>query len=158
MKAPLSLILVTVFAATSRDSQAASSPPDPLSVAGCYTLKLGAWQPRVELGGDEAFITPPSHVELRATKGTEGWSKGHYTLLPAFGGTALHSGMFWHFTKGRDIQLEFTTGYCGLTMALHRVGENLSGSAESFWDDFRRPHQTAKVVATRVPCQQRPSK
>ncbi len=158
MKSRFNLGLVTALAIATRVVYAKEPPSVAASVAGCYALKLDPWQPRLELGRDEELaITPPSHLELRASKSTEGWSKGRYILLPALGKRAFHSGMYWHFKKGREIELVFTTGHSGLAMALRRSAENLSGTAETFWDS-PRAKQTTNVVATRVPCQESPPK
>lgn len=158
MKAGFNLVLVTALAIASREARAKEPPSVAASVAGCYALKLDPWQPRLDLVRDEELsITPPSHVELRASKSTEGWSKGRYILLPALGKRAFHSGMYWHFKKNREIQLVFTTGHSGLAMALRRSAENLSGTAETFWDS-PRAKQTSSVVAIRVPCQDNPPK
>jgi len=128
--------------------------PEPSAVAGCYALKLGPWEPSLALGSEEVFTTPPAHIELRASKGTDRWAKGYFVLAPARGATALHRGLFWHFGAGGTVQLTFTTGYSGLTMSLARAGLNLRGTARSFWD-APRTEQTASVMATRESCQPR---
>jgi hypothetical protein len=48
---------------------------------GCYELKLGRWWPwsSEDL---RMFHTPPSHVELLSSRGTDGFVKDHFLIGP----------------------------------------------------------------------------
>jgi hypothetical protein len=108
----------------------------------------------MELGADENFSTPPTRVRLgkghvRQPKSTQGkWR----ALEPAPGAKpSIHSYSHWNFLDTGEISLLWSTGFSGLTMVVSIQGEQLIGTAETFWD-FPRPKQKAKVQLRKISC------
>lgn len=127
----------------------------PDTINGCYDLTLSAWRPKLNIGEDAVFITPPARVQLLAERGTRGWEAEGFIARPAPGvPPSIHSGSYWLPTGPRSIKIVWTTGFSGLQMNLTLETADLRGTAGSFWD-FDRERQTADVVAQRVDCSEK---
>lgn len=125
----------------------------PESIQGCYGLSLSEWRPKLNLGEDAEFITPPRRIQLFAEKGTKGWEAEGYIVRPAPEiPRSIHRGSYWLPKKSNYIEIDWTTGFSGLVMALKVEGDKLRGQAKSFWD-FPQRTQTADVVAQKVDCE-----
>ena len=120
-------------------------------LAGCYELKLSHWSPAISLGADEAFISPPSRVELTTTP-EHTWDAHGFKVTAAAGASpSVHTFSYWT-SDGHHVHIKWTNGHSGLTMDLDVRGSDLVGTAQTFWD-FSRPEQTSHVVATRISCE-----
>jgi hypothetical protein len=140
----------SVFAG--RQSQPKSHLVQPETVRGCYELSLSDWRPKMDLGDDAPFVTPPHRIELSAERGTHGWEAEGFLVKPAPGiepKIDIHS--YWLPKSARSIEIVWTTGFSGVTMALTIQGSDMQGQAQTFWD-FTRDRQQADVVARRVKC------
>ena len=151
--------VICAFGAPRAAAQAASTDSKlikPEAIQGCYDLTLSPWIPDMKLGEDEVFVTPPTRIQLFATKGTEGWEKEGYIVRPAPGvKPSIHRGAYWLPKGAKSIQIVWTTGFSGLEMHLKTSdAEVLRGKAVTFWD-FGRKKQTAEVIARRVECEKR---
>lgn len=68
----------------------------PESIQGCYDLSLSELRPKLKLGEDAEFITPPRRIQLFAEKGTKGWEAEGYVVRPAPGiPRSIHRGSYW---------------------------------------------------------------
>ena len=125
----------------------------PENIQGCYELTLSEWRPKLNIGEDAEFISPPHRVQLFAERGTKGWEAEGYIVRPAPGVAAsIHRGSYWLPKKDQSIEIVWTTGFSGLAMGLKLENGELHGKAKSFWD-FPRKKQTADVIARKVDCQ-----
>ena len=124
----------------------------PKGVAGCWAVSLGLWQPRMNLGEDTIYSTPPSRIEIVPTKGTEGFERRGWRVVPAPGtNRSVHRFAYMMPLTTDSVRIAWTTGFSGLTMRLEVKGDSLRGKAQTFWD-FDRAHQTADATLTRVAC------
>jgi hypothetical protein len=127
----------------------------PEAISGCYQLTLSEWHPKLNLGDDAVFVTPPASVKLLNERGTSGWEASGFIARPAPGvPPTIHRGSYWLPTGTRSIKIVWTTGFSGLSMNLTLEESGLRGTTESFWD-FPRQHQTADVVARKVDCSEK---
>jgi hypothetical protein len=137
------MLAIGVFALTSVTCLAGD-------IAGCYQLQLSPWTPPLSLGDDEAFIVPPSRIELTTTP-DHIWDKHGFKVTPAGGvDPSVHKFSYWT-RHDNQVHIVWTTGHAGLTMDLQVHDSSLVGTAQTFWD-FSRPKQTNHVVATKIPC------
>jgi hypothetical protein len=133
----------------STDKESRTGKPE--TVEGCYDIGELAWRPDFN-GEDKVFITPPRRIQISSERGSKGFETNGYLVRPAPGiPPSVHRFSYWT-PKGRNaIEIVWTTGLSGLTMELKLEGKTLRGKAKSFWD-FARKHETAKVIANKVSC------
>jgi HEAT repeat protein len=121
----------------------------------CYELSLAPWTPRLDIGVDTIYSTPPMIV--RFTRVYNDWfaeeGKLSFRVLPANrADMSVHGPGFWTpVTKKDSVSIVWSTGFSGLTMKLAVAADSLRGQAETFWD-FPRPQQTAQVMGRGIPC------
>lgn len=144
-------VLVPLFRGC--ESNPPEPPLNPASVQGCYELALSHWEPHLDLGADQSFITPPQRVRLSTEPGPNGIEIRGYLLKPVPADKpSIHRWSFWKPEADRNVFLVWTTGFSGLTMTLHPEGTDLKGQAKTFWD-FGRIEQRADVLARKIECQ-----
>jgi hypothetical protein len=150
---PLCFGVCALFLGAQDKSKSELDGVKPETVKGCYELTMSAWQPTVDIGKDEVFITPPHRIQLFAEKGKQGWEAEGYVVKAAPGiPSSIHRGSYWLPKKGQTIEIVWTTGFSGLVMGMKVEGDVMRGEARSFWD-FDRKQQKADVVARKVDCQ-----
>lgn len=126
----------------------------PTSFAGCYELKMGRWWPW-SFGGDTIFVTPPSRIELLSERGTKGFERDGFLIraIPQPKGAAPANGgpSYWQVKSDNQIDLMWNDGFSGVTLALRKVGNDLSGWAHPHFD-FPTIPRIARVTARRISC------
>jgi hypothetical protein len=124
------------------------------SFAGCYELKFGRWWPW-SFGGDNEFVTPPAKIQLLPVKGTNGFEEYGFVIHPIPPSKSIHRFSYWQITSDNHAELEWTTGFSGITLSLDRHGEELRGWAHPHWDfpTFipHIMHVTAQPIACEIP-------
>lgn len=125
-----------------------SAPPDPASLAGCYALTVGAWNPVLDLGGDEAVIEVPPRMELTLEE-----RGGELVMRPTSGAPGGQYGRsYWRVLSSRTLLLVWSNGHGGVTAKLRLIGDGpFRGRAKTFWD-FPRRSQVTRVRAARTAC------
>ena len=124
------------------------------SVAGCYELSLGEWEPPLREtapgSGNETILIAPSRVQLSLEPSG---SLNGITVrrIHALSALSEERATVWFQHGPSAVTLVFTNGFSGLTLELYKRGEDLAGSATSFWD-FPLPKQTAAAEARRIVC------
>lgn len=114
---------------------------------GCYDVELGPWAPHRDFGRDSLYMAPPPRIRLQSDSAPPGLA-----LTPAPGALpSVHRIAFWRHLGPDSVSFVWSNGFSGITMRLAASGEDLRGSARTFWD-FPRETQTADVVARRVSC------
>lgn len=131
---------------------AAAQGPAPPRLLGCYEVKLGAWQPALDLGPDTVFIQPPVHFELLGDTGTSAMERARWLVRPAPRATpGRHRFSSWRLSTADSVELIWTTGFSGLRIVVASATDTLRGRAETFWD-FDRARQRAAAELVRAPC------
>jgi hypothetical protein len=125
--------------------------PASAAIQGCYELSLSDWSPRISMGDDAVFMTPPQIVEL--TSEPSRWQG--FVMRPLNGGSKYLPFGYWGVTPDRTVYLTWSNGFSGVTTELGPQGPVFVGRACSFWD-FPRITQWATATATRVRCPNSP--
>jgi hypothetical protein len=122
-------------------------------LAGCYSLSLGPWQPRIpDRDSENELVKLPPRIQLMLSRGKDGWATGKLLVKPAPGAPpGAIADAWWWLTGNRSIAARWTDGFTGMKMKLKGDPHNLRGKVESLWD-YQRPKQTRQVIATRIPC------
>ena len=121
--------------------------PASVTIQGCYEVSLSDWSPRINMGDDAVFMTPPRIVEL--TSEPSRWLGS--VMRPVSGGSRHLPFGYWGVTSARTVYLTWSNGFSGVSAELGPQGSSLTGRAHTFWD-FPRITQWARVTATRVSC------
>jgi hypothetical protein len=156
------LLLVSMFAISCtmhKDELVASrqvAPAVPVaSFAGCYELTLERWWPW-SLGEDTKYATPPTLVKLLLERGTVGFEKNEFLVraLPARKGTVSGRGgpSYGQIKASNRIDLIWTDGFTGVTLALEKSGDELHGWAHPHFDAPKLVPRIAHVTARRTAC------
>ena len=122
----------------------------------CYHLSMSPWQPPLNIGNDDMFVTPPMNIRFSTVKYFAGLSQAELWLriTPTNGDEySIHGSGAWRAERDR-LQLEWSTGFSGLTMDLSMAGDTLAGTANTFWD-FPRDQQEARVIGEPIACDNR---
>ena len=145
------LPLRSVAQASPPGSIAATKTASTTPFVGCYELKMGRWWPW-GFGEDNSFVTPPSRIQLLSLGGTEGFEKDGFIIrtLPE-SNRAMHGirtvWSYWRVTSPNDVDLVWTDGLTGVTLRLHKSGDDLVGWAHPHFDTpslLRAAHVTAR--------------
>ncbi len=146
-----STLAISCFASAQSSGPAVQklSPAD-YAWVGCYELKLGRWWPW-SLGEDAEFVTPPSHLELRAEHGADGFEQNGFVLrgIPAAAPSRRKS--YW-LPRSGGVDLVWTDGFTGLSVALSGNRNELHGWARPHFDASRFVAHFARVIARRTDC------
>jgi hypothetical protein len=125
------------------------------SFAGCYELKLGRWWPWA-FGGDTIFVTPPSRIQLLSERGTKGFEQDGFLIraIPPSKGAPPCRGSpsYWQVKSSDQINLVWTDGFTGVTLALEKHGNELRGWAHPHFDAPKFIPRIAHVTARRIVC------
>src|SRR5262245_48002529 len=143
---------IVLLSASCVTSPQAADPQKAAPFVGCYKLTLGPWEPKIDLGGDEAFIAMAETIRLSDEIGREGFQRGRFLLrnLPGSGGGRI-SPSYWRLEGKDDVVLVWTDGFTSIKAELTRRKSDLRGRAETHWD-FPRDSQRRDVAATPMPC------
>jgi hypothetical protein len=143
--------VVALFGFATISSDAAGSSSEIARVLGCYDLILGSWVPRLALGGDETYLTPPAIIELTSERGPD-WPNQGLLVRPAAGArSSVHRYAYWNLRSADQVEVVFTNGFSGVHMSMKFDLVEMRGEAESFWD-FPRPVQQAPALLRRRAC------
>ena len=122
---------------------------------GCYVLTMSPWRP--EGASDPSFVVPQK-VELTRRSGTESEAFGassltDWRILRAFGGAEEtdHPWKLWRLDPKGHVELQWSSGFSGVSMELRERHGLLYGIAETFTDTSQEEH-VADVEAKRVSC------
>ena len=142
-------LLVAVFSLTPPTTP---TPQDAAPYVGCYQLTLGPWEPKLDLGPDEAYVSMPSAIRLSDEIGRQGFERGRF-LLRDLPGDRPGKGppSYWRIEGKGQIVLVWTDGFTVVKAELSRRKSELRGRAETHWD-FPREIQRRDVTATPMPC------
>jgi hypothetical protein len=131
-------------------AQERASPPP--RVAGCYDTHLGTWAPSLAIGGDIVYMTPPARVRLWSQFSPERRWDSAYAVTPIGSlESRAHKFGIYRVVNRDSIEVTFSNGLSGVTLALGARHDSLVGVATSFWD-FPRPSQSAAVLLVKRPC------
>jgi hypothetical protein len=114
---------------------------------------MSPWERRLEIGEDTIFSTPPETVRFSTVQYEMGSldTIPRLRVEPALGSVYTVHGPGWWRQAGDSVVVVWSTGFSGLDMRLHVLGDTLEGIASTFWD-FPREGQVSKVHALAVPC------
>lgn len=135
-------------------SDTRSIPPTAKAFAGCYALELGRWWPW-GMGEDTKFVTPPQSIVLQLEHGTVDFEQNGLVIRAIPSGPASRRSSYWVPQTGNGVVLIWTTGFSGVSLRLHKHGDELRGWAHAFFD-FPRPPHVAHVKARRIACESAP--
>ena len=86
------------------------------SFAGCYELRLGRWWPW-GFGKENAYVTPPSRIQLITERGAQGFEQDGYLIRPMKSPTTGRGGpSYWQVKSDEKIDLIWTDGFTGVTL------------------------------------------
>ena len=147
-----SVVAIALLSASCASSPPTADPKEAAPYVGCYKLTYGPWQPKVDLGGDDAFVEMPEAIRLSDEIGREGIRRGRFLLrnVPGSGGGRI-SPSYWRVEGKDDVVLVWTDGSTAIKAELTRRKSGLRGRAEIHWD-FPREGQRRDVDATPMPC------
>jgi hypothetical protein len=143
--------MVLTITGSSRASQLQS---DPKSWVGCYAVTLGTWVPPMDLGRERQFIAPTTGLHLlakRLSKRGAPFPTTHLVEPIVDPKQSVYEGNYWQILDDGRVRITWTNGFSSLTMNLLPEGQNLRGTALTFWDNGSREF-TAEVVLTRIEC------
>jgi hypothetical protein len=127
-----------------------------LSFTGCYELQMGRWWPW-SFGSDTVFVTPPTRIELLPEPGTNGFEKDGLLIRAISPKNGMPSGRggfsYWQVRSGNQVDLVWTDGFTGVTVALEKHGDELTGWAHPHFDISPFVPRIAHVTAKRIPCE-----
>jgi hypothetical protein len=122
------------------------------SFAGCYELRLGRWWPW-GFGKENAYVTPPSRIQLITERGAQGFEQDGYLIRPMKSPMTGRGGpSYWQVKSDEKIDLIWTDGFTGVTLEMEKHGNELSGRAHPHFDAVPLIPRTAKVTAQRIAC------
>jgi hypothetical protein len=117
------------------------------SLAGCYSLTLGAWS-----GSPSASVpasqTPPAYLRLDTLAAL----RDGFVVEPTSLAWSQRNLTSWQPTGTDSVRLIWSTGFVGVRLQLRVSGDTLAGVATTFTDRIMSPAPTARVVAVRTPC------
>jgi hypothetical protein len=120
---------------------------------GCYELKMGRWWPW-SFGADTVYVTPPSGIELRTERGTEGFEKGNLLVRATrSSGTSRGGPSYWQPTARDSLDVTWNDGFTGVTLTLTKHGGELRGWAHPHFDGPHVVPRIARVTGRRVACE-----
>jgi hypothetical protein len=118
----------------------------------CFTVHLSAWMPAMQLGDDEAYVTPPSAIALTNDVARSSGSVEEFSVIPALDAKpSIHKRAYWH-PDGDNIELVWTNGFSGIAMSLAPTTDGFKGTARTFWD-FDRASQSSTVYLRKTSCE-----
>lgn len=130
---------------TTHNVTAQNSMSSPISFAGCYQLRVEAWhQAR---GKKDDFL--PRRLQL-TTKPSIGKGFSLRSLDPEVRGDLWMSS--WHVNQDGTLQIDWSGGFEGYRLQLHRSIDELHGTAYQFTDTDKNPVATITVVARAAEC------
>jgi hypothetical protein len=147
------LALVVLSAVYSAMAGAQAPPLDYHRISGCYSLKVGQWDPRH--GGDGGFHTLPNFVRLDTTLA----NRGGRVLTPdiAFPLPSHFPGWPRWQVFGDTVSLIWSDGFTPTVVRLTRVAHHLEGYAEALSDAIppgEPKWPRASVIARRTKCKE----
>ena len=124
-------------------AEAATAGAQQPSVVGCWSLRVGDWEPA--LATHDPGFAPPAWFELR---GRRGGREG-----PAiYGGPWSTRERHWKWTRLRQggVAIVFSKGFSGYHLRFEPREDRLEGTIEAFSDV--RGRSRASAIATKISC------
>jgi len=118
---------------------------------GCYELHLGRWWPW-GMGEDTPLVTPPSRIELKLERGSNGFEKDELLIRQIPAAQDSRGSAFWVPGDHANVLLVWTNGFSGVGLRLTKNGNVLSGWAHAHFEVRLRPPHVAHVTAKAIPC------
>ena len=143
--------IVMVLAAKGMIGQAT---PSHTSIAGCYTVELGAWSGSFP-SGSPTYHQPPSRMRLDTTETTR--PTGYYTVTPSIPRLGGRMSPRWRFRAPDTVRVFWSSGFAGVGLTLVVHGDTLRGVAKAFHDVIGPVQPSADVIAVRIPCADSPN-
>ena len=152
-------VLLLALQACSPQTPVPSQPPrrpvDKLlvvsSVADCYAVSLGDWEPSANPEG-KLFWSLPEKLELSSAITETGWAHGELAVksLAARAG-APNRPAFWKVHENK-LELLWNDRFTGISALLTPAQRDFSGTAETFQDGDPSLHRKARLTLRRIPC------
>jgi hypothetical protein len=117
-------------------------------VTGCYTLRMGPWEPAVQ-ASDVDYLRLPATIELTSRPSER--VGGVKQMLPSQGvKPSIHKFSYWN-SDNDHLYLVWSNGFSGIGMTLTRTAQGWVGEAVMSWD-YERESERSQVVAQKVSC------
>jgi hypothetical protein len=121
-------------------------------VAGCYETHVGSWTPSLPIGGDTVYMIPPARVRLWNQLAPGRGRDSAFAITPLGPPRSrAHKFGLYRVVNRDSIEVTFSNGLSGVTVALGARHDSLVGVATSFWD-FPRPSQSATALFVKKRC------
>ena len=115
----------------------------------CYQLEVDPWS----LSGFPMRV--PSRVRLASEHTSAGLALS--PNLGGFGDRSMAGFPRWLQVRPDSVQLDWSSGFTGVTLGARVRGDMLQGRAMTFSDEIGSPQASAKVTGRRIACSDSPA-
>lgn len=155
----LALALSITWFSACREREDETWPPERWAehaAVGCYEIEMTPWRPKLDLGLDSVFITPPHRIRLDTVRSESPFTRDALRVVPIPWTcrdrlSPCEPLGIWQPLNDHELGIVWTNGFSGFGAELRVKKNRLEGTARTFWD-FPRREQSSKIIARSIEC------